>query len=185
MTRPPAGAGKADWRRWAGAVRRELDWATISRAVAGVLSDTGQLPTGATVLSYLPMADEVDLSELHRRRPDVTWLVTRTPRRGVLTVHRLDSAMETHRYGFLQPIRGSRLIDPQLIDVVLVPGLVFDTGMHRLGRGGGYYDRLLGSLRQDARSIGVGASRVVVRRAIPTDTHDIRVDTIVTEDGFI
>ncbi len=185
MTHPLVDADKADWRRWARAVRRDIDWAGISNAVVDLLSDSDRLAVGATVLSYLPMGDEVDLSKLHRRRKDVTWLVTRTPRRGGLTVHRLDSALETHRYGFLQPIRGSRAFAPQLIDIALVPGFVFDTEMHRLGRGGGYYDRLLASLRDDALSIGVGASRLVVRCGIPTDSHDVRVDTIVTENGFI
>jgi len=185
VTHPPPGASKADWRTWAHAARSGVDWEQVGRTVAEVLKDPAVLAERATVLSYLPMGDEVDLTELHRIRTDIDWLVTRTPIRGGLTVHPLDSVMETHRYGFSQPVDGSRPVDVQAIDIALVPGLVFDTEKNRLGHGGGYYDRLLATLRPDALRIGIAASIVVVDHEIPTGAYDLPVHKILTEDGFI
>ncbi|MCH8985003.1 MAG: 5-formyltetrahydrofolate cyclo-ligase, partial [Acidobacteria bacterium] len=184
MTYPPVDAGKQDWRRWAQAVRRGIDWKEVGRAVVDVLSNIDELEIGAKVLSYLPMANEVDLSPLHQRRRDITWSVTRTPLRGGLTVHPLGSRMETHRYGFEQPVASSREVDMASIDVVLVPGLVFDSAMGRIGHGGGYYDRLLSSIGPNTITIGVGASGVFVERDIPSDTHSGPLYSVVTEDGF-
>lgn len=184
MTYPPVDAGKQDWRRWAHGVRRGIDWKKVGRAVVDVLSNVDELEIGTRVLSYLPMANEVDLSPLHQRRRDITWSVTRTPLRGGLTAHPLASRMERHRYGFEQPVATSRQVDVASIDVVLVPGLVFDSAMRRIGRGGGYYDRLLSSIGPNTITIGVGASGVFVERDIPSDNHDVRLDAVVTEDGF-
>lgn len=184
MTYPPLDANKDDWRRWAHSVRRGIDWREISKAVVDVLSSVDELQIGARVLSYLPMANEVDLSPLHQRRRDITWSVTRTPLRGGLTVHPLVSRMERHRYGFEQPVATSRKVDVASIDVVLVPGLVFDAAMRRVGRGGGYYDKLLSSVGQNTIAIGIAAANVFVERDIPSAHHDVRLDAVVTEDGI-
>jgi len=61
-----------------------------------------------------------------------------------------------------------------------VPGAVFDARGHRLGYGGGYYDRLLPLLRGDARRIA-GAFELQVVEQVPAAAHDLRVDAVVTE----
>ena len=66
------------------------------------------------------------------------------------------------------------------IDWVLVPGVAFDTQGHRIGYGGGYYDRLLPLLRSDARRIA-GAFELQVVEQVPAAAHDLRVDALVTE----
>ena len=66
------------------------------------------------------------------------------------------------------------------IDWVLVPGVAFDTQGHRIGYGGGYYDRLLPLLRSDARRIA-GAFELQVVEQVPAAVHDLRVDALVTE----
>lgn len=70
------------------------------------------------------------------------------------------------------------------VDVFLVPGLAFDARGGRLGRGKGFYDRLLGSARPDSIRIGICCEWQVVP-AVPTDAHDVRMDVIVTESRCI
>ena len=65
------------------------------------------------------------------------------------------------------------------ITTVLVPGVMFDTWGKRLGRGGGYYDRLLKRLPR-AALIGV-CFDASVHDEVPTEDHDQRVDAIVTD----
>jgi 5-formyltetrahydrofolate cyclo-ligase len=67
---------------------------------------------------------------------------------------------------------------------VFVPGVAFDKGGARLGRGGGFYDRLLAHPRFAARRIAVCFACQLVER-VPVEPHDAEVDEIVTEDGWL
>ena len=79
------------------------------------------------------------------------------------------------------------------IDVVLVPGLAFDSTGARLGQGGGYYDRLLRKLPPSVTRIGLGYDWQVLDRpdalqqglSIPVEPHDICVHSIATPSGLI
>ena len=66
---------------------------------------------------------------------------------------------------------------------MLVPGLMFDPWGKRLGRGGGYYDRLLGRL-SGATLIGV-CFDATLREEVPAEAHDRKVDMVVTESRTI
>lgn len=74
-------------------------------------------------------------------------------------------------------------VDAGRIDLVLVPGVVFDRRGFRLGYGGGYYDRLLASLPGAVR-VGLAFSLQVVDE-IPALAHDLPVDILVTEEGAL
>ena len=78
--------------------------------------------------------------------------------------------------------RDASWVPPADIDIVLVPGLAFDVGCGRLGRGGGYYDRLLADcgLGADAHKAGVAFDFQVVDR-VPVSQHDVVLDSVVTE----
>jgi 5-formyltetrahydrofolate cyclo-ligase len=68
------------------------------------------------------------------------------------------------------------------IDVALVPGLAFDETGNRLGRGMGYFDRIL----QDLRGVKIAlAYDFQVLSEVPTEAHDTPMDFIVTEKRLI
>lgn len=71
-------------------------------------------------------------------------------------------------------------VDPAAIDVVLVPGSVFDIHGGRLGYGGGYYDRFLAHDAPQALRVGLAFAMQVVDR-VPVLDHDIRLHYLVTE----
>ena len=87
------------------------------------------------------------------------------------------------RYGPREP-PGRRGVDPATIDVIVVPGLAFDRRGHRLGYGGGSYDRYLARLRPDATRIGIGFDLQVVDR-VPAGETDERLHLLVTERGSL
>ena len=91
--------------------------------------------------------------------------------------------LEPGRFGLLEPPPDSaRAVDPSAIDLVLVPGIVFDREGFRAGFGGGYYDRFLAAI--DAPSIGLAFALQLVDR-VPREAHDVPVDAIVTEHEVI
>lgn len=81
--------------------------------------------------------------------------------------------------GILEPRRG-RVIPLEEVEVALVPGLAFDLRGHRLGRGGGHYDRVLARLSPDSITIGLAFELQLMKR-LPVEVHDVPVDLIVTE----
>lgn len=75
---------------------------------------------------------------------------------------------------------------PVLPDIVIVPLLAFDARGHRLGQGGGYYDRTLALLRRRKRILAVGLAYAVQQvNSLATRPHDQRLDWIVTERAAI
>jgi 5-formyltetrahydrofolate cyclo-ligase len=73
---------------------------------------------------------------------------------------------------------------PALPDVVVVPGLAFAAGGHRLGQGGGWYDRFLSNVRSDCVTIGVAFAAQVLDE-LPIEAHDVALDVIVTDEGML
>ena len=71
-------------------------------------------------------------------------------------------------------------IDPEVVDVAVLPGVAFDLDGGRLGQGGGHYDRLLPALPDDTVRVGLGFSCQVVPR-VPREDHDALVDIVVTD----
>ncbi len=134
----------------------------------------------AVVVTYLPLPGELDLSSLPSMLPGCEWALTRTPFEGPLTVHPLGSELEMHRFGFPQPAENSIVVDDSAIDIVLVPGLLFDRRGGRLGRGMGYYDDLLGRLHADR--VGVCLETWIIEE-VPLEPHDQIVGWLATPLG--
>ncbi len=92
--------------------------------------------------------------------------------------------------GVLAPEAGGTEGLPAGRGILLVPGRAFDAAGHRLGRGGGYYDRLLARLEEEAgRSgellvLGLAYGCQLVD-AVPVEPHDRSVDVVVTEGGLV
>lgn len=180
---PTPGAAKQEWRRWARKQRSDDVTRALSEAVTDWIAawlSHPEVPAG-TVALYLPLPDEVDVTPLIDRT-DRPCAVTRTPSRGPLTLHPADSPLERHRYGFEQPVADSLRIPAERVGLVLVPGLAFDLRGERLGRGGGYYDRFLPTLRRGALRVGVIPDSLVVG-ALPTEPHDVAMTHLATESG--
>jgi 5-formyltetrahydrofolate cyclo-ligase len=64
------------------------------------------------------------------------------------------------------------------IDAFFCPGLAFDSHGGRLGRGRGFYDRMLAQARPDALKVGVCFPRQLVSDTCP-EAHDVRMDELV------
>ncbi len=100
-----------------------------------------------------------------------------------------ESDLAPGTFGILEPrleLRQEigRNVLPSEIDLVLVPGLVFDLTGERLGYGRGFYDRLLAELTDTTVRIGL-AFDCQVLETLPREEHDQPVDWLVTESRTI
>lgn len=85
--------------------------------------------------------------------------------------------MQRGRFGVCEPLAGCPVIPLNQLDFILVPGVAFDLVGRRLGRGKGFYDRLLAQVR--GHKCGVAFDAQIVAE-VPEELHDIRVDSILT-----
>lgn len=84
-------------------------------------------------------------------------------------------------FGYLEPMLDEKIIiDPKEFDLVVVPGVVFDKNLNRIGFGKGYYDRILINLNQEVKKIAIAYDFQVLDE-IPAENHDVKVDSIITE----
>jgi 5-formyltetrahydrofolate cyclo-ligase len=140
----------------------------------------------SVVMLYMPLPTELDLTAAAIRcyRQGKTVCVPRVDWKGrdmvpVEISSFDDEVMEIDNHGLRTPREGRPLV-PRLIDLVIVPGLAFDTAGNRLGRGGGFYDRFLRRLRRSATTVGFAFDAQIVD-AVPADDSDFGMDTIVTD----
>ena len=95
--------------------------------------------------------------------------------------------LQPRRFGVPEPLldlqRGpGRHVDVAEADVILVPGVAFDTRGGRVGYGKGYYDRLLAQARPDAALVAAAFDCQLLDEA-PLDEHDILMDIVVTQSA--
>lgn len=135
-----------------------------------------------TISAYLAMPEEVDLAPLFDLLPGWQWVLPRVEPDRSLTFRDRGVAREVHEFGMEQPADEGVVTPVHQIDIFLVPGTAFDRSGGRLGKGGGFYDRVLPQRRSDSLAVGVTTlSRVV--DVVPMEPHDRRVDWLAAEDG--
>lgn len=133
------------------------------------------------ILLYHSLPDEVDT---HRWIED--WCKTKTLFLPVVVGDTLEvraylgDNLHAGAYSIYEPT-GEKLHDLSILDLVIVPGVAFDRRHNRLGRGKGFYDRLLREI--SAPTIGV-AYNCQIATQIPVEAHDIALSHIFTPDAI-
>lgn len=162
------------------------------RLAAQVLShsllELPELQIARVVLAYAALPSEIDpapaIWRLRARGAAVAYPRIEAP--GVLGVHLVGHELElvAGPFGLAQPSEHAPRAARGAIDAVIVPGVAFDECGRRLGYGGGYYDRLLPTLRPDCLRIGVAFDEQLLQE-IPAEDHDATVHVVVTPSRVI
>ena len=140
-----------------------------------------QVQAARTVLSYMALPDEADLTALHDalRARGVRLCFPVSLPGGVMEVYE-PGGWVTGPYGIREPDReASRPVPPEELDLVLAPCVAFDEERNRLGHGAGYYDRYLPACAKAA--VIAAAFECQKLPAVVTDAHDRIMDAVVTE----
>jgi 5-formyltetrahydrofolate cyclo-ligase len=159
-----------------------------SAAVVRALTSLPELERARTVLLYVAQPDEIDVMALFDAAPDGS---PRVAGRRVALPRVVGAQLEIVTYdparplvpgafGVLEPPDGAVMVPAAEVDVAVVPGVAFTSDGERLGRGGGFYDRLLPTLRPDCLVVGVCVEQAVLA-ALPAQAHDHPVDVVVTD----
>jgi len=157
--------------------KRKLD----SKTLCIKLEEQPFFQTADTVLFFAPLPEEIDLWPLLEK---FTYEKTAAlpcfddnsqfyTSRQVKDPHEIVSG----QFGIREPIGNCVQIPFDDLDLILVPGMAFDLRGNRLGRGRGFYDRLLAETR--GVKCGIAFDEQIVG-AVPTEEHDLKMDFILT-----
>jgi len=143
----------------------------------------------STILFYVSYDNEVYTHDMIKERlsnrKNVIVPIT-DMKNHCLTPSKLDGweDLESSVYSILEPKKNCiHEVSLNEIDLILVPGVVFDESGNRIGHGMGYYDKLLKNSK-NACHIGL-AFEVQIVDSIPAEEHDVKVDKIITEERII
>lgn len=175
---------KQEQRRLALACRRSMteeQRQQADRAICQRMLTLSELQQAQIVMSYAAMPEEANLSRLHewlwQQGKTVTFPVT--DGHGVMRAvpAELNSCWQTGAYGIREPM--GEAVAPHTIDLIIAPCVAFDDRCHRLGHGGGYYDRFLEKCPQ---AICITAAFESQRLdVVCTDGLDYTMHKVVTE----
>lgn len=162
---------RADWIRPAGA-----------RVQAHLLGHR-RWAEAKTVALYWPLPGEVPVDALFRAAGSRTLLLPRCEGRK-LVFHRWrpGDTLVPGPFRIAEPPPSAPVVDVAEVDLFVVPGLAFDRSGGRLGQGMAYYDRALG--RRRGLAVGYAWAMQVVDR-VPLEPHDVPLDGLVTEEGWV
>lgn len=160
--------------------------AEASRAVCEKVLQSSEFGKAVVIFGYLSFGNEISvdavLEEALRlgKTVAVPWIVSRNEMKAAL----LDSLddLPLDRYGIRTAQEPVTLVEPDEIELILVPGAGFSETGCRMGRGAGFYDRFLAQAQ--GFRLGITCDRLL-RETIPTDAYDQQVDALVTETKCI
>ncbi|MBP2641537.1 MAG: putative 5-formyltetrahydrofolate cyclo-ligase [Firmicutes bacterium] len=143
-----------------------------------------------TVMFYLAMPDEVQADLLitdalkQGKKVCVPLLGAKYGEMNAVEMMSLDD-LSVGKFNLRAPDSNkAKMIAPSLIDLVVVPAVAFDRQGNRIGMGAGYYDRFLAQVRVNTVLLGL-AFTCQLTENLPSEEHDIRMQWLLTEDGFL
>ena len=87
---------------------------------------------------------------------------------------------DTNKFGIKEPKLQNSSVD--FIDILIIPGIVFDNYGYRIGYGYGYYDRYI-SNKKFSKCIGLAFDFQFIKSHIPVFSYDQKIDLLITESG--
>lgn len=151
----------------------------LSRPIFEKIEKEELFKEAKVVLLYYSMDDEVythDFVEKHYKTKTILLPCVDGDDLILRQYLGIESMKAGEQFGILEPV-GKEFNDLEKIDLMIIPGVAFDEEKNRLGRGRGFYDRLLKTV--NATKIGVCFDFQVVEQ-VPTEDFDVKMDVVIS-----
>lgn len=156
----------------------------LSNQIMHHLEQTRLFQEASCIALYYEIPGEVETSRFINKWYTTKQLLLPLVSGNDLRMLRYDGpeSLEPGAFGILEPKANGWEVQPQQIDLIIVPGVAFDYHHNRMGRGKGFYDRLLSATK--GKKIGICYGFQLIPE-VPTEPFDIQMDYIITEEGMI
>lgn len=167
------------------------DRVTKSAAIFHRLQSLSCFQKAATVLLYMSFRTEVITDEIlssllaNGKKAAVPISIPHNRTLFLSEIRDIAEDFESDFYGVRIPKKDRQYpISVSDIDLVIVPGVAFSEDRYRMGYGGGYYDRFIETLRPSTPTVAL-AFELQIYSQIPKETHDKKMDFIITENRIL
>lgn len=167
------------------------DVTIFSNKIINTIMNLPQFINSKNIMLYLSFNKEVDTYPLAKWCLDndktvIAPYCIQDERKIIpVKINNLSEDLSKSTFGVMEP-RHDLLEKANIeeIDLIIVPGVIFDEHCNRIGFGAGYYDRFLPKKAKNTPAIGIAYDYQIID-SIPTGKHDVPLDFIVTEKRLI
>jgi len=174
------------------AKRRKLDKDFIAQQsdkMAKILYSWPVYQSAKVIMLFLSMPDEPQMMNMieHAWQQGKTVCVPHMREQfGLMDAAKIDNmdGLVRGRFNLMVPDPTTlNVVDPQLIDIIVVPAVAYDYEGNRLGMGAGYYDRFIPHARRAVRIGAIWSTQIIDR--VPTGQYDQSVHYLLLEDAIV
>lgn len=162
----------------------------LSKKIIDNIYNSPYYKNAKTIMTFISFGDEVDTHDFIKEsieKGKIIVIPISIPETKELKLSHVKDfrELEVGYYDILTPKKEFiRLVDPNSVDLIIVPGVAFDREGYRIGYGGGYYDRFLSKISKEVPKISIAFDLQLVDK-VPREDFDIPVDYIFTEKEII
>ena len=178
------------------AKRKNIDTAKkedMDKKIADKLYESKYYKEAKNIFIYISYDSEINTKEIINRalidnkKVYVPRTEFKTRLMDAVEIASLDNLIESE-YGILEPAMEEPHIEPDELDLIVVPGVAFDINGGRMGYGAGFYDRYFKKISKDRiekiKKLALAYDFQILEK-IPMDEQDVPVNYIITEKEFI
>jgi len=173
---------KKELRKNAKIIRSSLDVKTISEKIVENIFDLNEFKQANNIMIFYPIGHEVNLLGLLKNESTKNFYLPKVQGENLLVCpYKIGDELVISKFKTEEPT--SEAIDPDLLDLIFVPALMVDSHNHRLGYGGGFYDKFFyrhTNMAQNATKIVAIPSALMVDK-LPSESFDAKIDIVITE----
>lgn len=168
---------KSELRKKAKEIRHSLDMKIISEKIVENIKNNEIYKKSQHIMIFYPLIHEVDLLGL--LEDDKNFYLPKVDGENMLVCpYKKCDELTISEFKTKEPT--TKPISPEILDLVFVPALMVDKDNHRLGYGGGFYDKFLSKHALNSKKIVAIPSALIVKK-LPSESFDAKIDVTINE----
>ena len=166
--------------------RNNLSTEEVEKKSDLIIENLGKFIKNAeNIMIFMDMKNEVRITKLMKLYPEKSFFIpkiTDSKNREMKINRYNENELVLHKFGYYES-SSSDFYNENILDIVIVPAVVFDLEKNRIGFGGGYYDTFLKKIRGGNKKvlfIGICYDFQIIEK-VPAEEHDVVLDFVVSE----
>ena len=166
--------------------RNNLSTEEVEKKSDLIIENLGKFIKNAeNIMIFMDMKNEVRITKLMELYPEKSFFIpkiTDSKNREMKINKYEENELVLHKFGYYES-SSSHFYNENILDIVIVPAVVFDLEKNRIGFGGGYYDTFLKKIRGGNKKvlfIGICYDFQIIEK-VPAEEHDVVLDFVVSE----
>ena len=166
--------------------RNNLSTEEVEKKSDLIIENLGKFIKNAeNIMIFMDMKNEVRITKLMKLYPEKSFFIpkiTDSKNREMKINRYNENELVLHKFGYYES-SSSDFYNENILNIVIVPAVVFDLEKNRIGFGGGYYDTFLKKIREENKKIlfiGICYDFQIIEK-VPAEEHDVVLDFVVSE----